>query len=102
VEALTRVRVAFEVSEPGQPLRVVESDADVIKIGSLETAQVRLAAPGVARMHAVVECTGDGCSVIDLGGKPTRVNGEAVTRRELSNGDALSIGDAELRVRIYG
>ncbi len=100
---LTRVRVAFEVSEPGRPMRVVESDSDVIKIGSMETAQVCLDAPGVSRMHAVVECADDGFSVIDLGGRPTtRVNGEAVNKRELSDGDVLSIGDAELRVRLYG
>ncbi len=103
VAPLTRVRVAFEVSEPGRPVRVVESDSDVVKIGSTETAEVCLDAPGVSRMHAVVECTEGRFSVIDLGGRPTtRVNGEAVNKRQLSDGDVLSIGDAELRVRLYG
>lgn len=100
-DAPTHARVRFEVSEPGLAPRVVDSADDVIKIGSLHTAQVCLDAPRVARLHAVVEVTEAACWVIDLGNEATtRLNGEAVTRRELSDGDVLSIGDAELRVRL--
>lgn len=99
----TRVRVAFEVSEPGRPPHVVGSDDDVIRIGSMPTAQVFLDAPGVARMHAVVEASGGKLSVIDLGCEAgTRVNGERVNRREIVDGDVLSVGAAELRVRVGG
>ena len=102
VAAPTRVRVGFEVSEPGRTPRVVATGEDVIKIGSLDTAQVRLDAPGVARLHAVIERSEGRYSVIDLGSDATtRVNGESVQRRELSDGDVLSVGGAELRVRIY-
>lgn len=99
----TGVRVGFDVSEPGRAPRVVETGEDVIKIGSLDTAQVCLDAPGVARMHAVVERSEGGAySVIDLGSDAgTRVNGEPVNRRELSDGDVLTVGEAELRLRIY-
>lgn len=98
----TGVRVGFEVSEPGRAPRVVETGEDVIKIGSLDTAQVCLDAPGVARMHAVIEFSEGRYSVIDLGSDATtRVNGEPVNRHELSDGDVLSVGEAELRLRIY-
>lgn len=100
--APTRVRVGFEVSEPGREPRVVETGEDVIKVGSLDTAQVRLDARGVARMHAVIERSEGRYSVIDLGSDAsTLVNGERVNRRELSDGDVLSVGEAELRVRLY-
>jgi hypothetical protein len=101
--APTRVRVTFEVSEPGRAPRVEGFDDDVIRIGSMPTAQVCLDAPGVARMHAVVEAADGRFSIIDLGSEsPTRVNGEGVNRRELADGDVISIGGAELRVRLGG
>lgn len=102
VAAPTGVRVGFEVSEPGREPRVVETDEEIIKIGSFDTAQVRLDARGVARMHAVIERSEGRYSVIDLGSDATTlVNGERVNRRELSDGDVLSVGEAELRVRLY-
>lgn len=101
--APTRVRVAFEVSEPGRAPHVVGSDEDVIRIGTMPTAQVFLDAPGVARMHAVVEASEGRFSVIDLGADAgTRVNGERVNRREIVDGDVLTVGEAQLRVRVGG
>lgn len=102
VASSTRVRVGFEVSEPGRAPRVVDTGEEVIKIGSLETAHVCLDAPGVARMHAVVEHTDEGYAVIDLGADAkTRVNGEPVNRQMIVDGDVLTIGEAELRLRVY-
>lgn len=99
--APTRVRVAFEVREPGRATREVGSNDDVIKIGTAPNAQVQLEVPGVARMHAVVEATDDEVTVIDLGGQPqTCVNGVAASKQVLADGDVLTIGDAELRVRV--
>lgn len=97
----TGVRVRFEISEPGRAPRTLDVFDDVLKIGTDKNAQVRLDAPGVARLHAVVEFSHDRLQLIDLGAEPkTRVNGEAVNKRELHDGDAISVGEVELRVRL--
>lgn len=101
--APTGVRVRFEVSEPGRPPREVDADVEIIKIGASANSQVRLEAAGVARLHAIIERTDERFQLIDLGAAPqTRVNGEAVNKRELRDGDTITVGEAELRVRLPG
>lgn len=99
--ATKNARLTLEVLEPGKPLRSLTLDGPVIKIGTFASAQVQLSAEGVSRMHAVVEIADGEASIIDLGASnPTRVNGEKVAKRALSNGDVIGIGDAELVVRL--
>jgi hypothetical protein len=94
-------RITLEVLEPGKPLRSVPLDRPVIKIGKLATSHVQLSAEGVARMHAVIEIADGKASIIDLGAtKQTRVNLQPVNKCELSNGDVIGIGDAEMVVRL--
>lgn len=101
VETPARSRVRVEVSEPGQEPREVALDKDVIKIGTMPNAHVQLVSPGVARMHAVVEVSDDAVTLIDLGADAgTRVNGERVNKRDLRDGDVVTLGAAEMRVRI--
>ncbi len=94
-----RASLSLDVYEPGRERRLVQCEEDIIKIGALPTAHVRLEANGVSRLHAVIERTAAGADIIDLGASsPTRVNGEKIAKRTLADGDVISIGDAELRV----
>jgi len=69
--------------------------SDILKLGRLEAAghSLKLESPEVSRVHAVLERTSDGISVIDLGSDTgTRVNGERVSRTSLREGDRIEIG----------
>jgi pSer/pThr/pTyr-binding forkhead associated (FHA) protein len=97
-EASTAAPLAFDVYEPGRERRLVECERDVVKIGGMANAHVRLSATGVSRLHAVVEREPDGrLRLIDLGAG-TFVNGEPIATRYLEPDDVVSIGEAELRV----
>ncbi len=97
------VRVQREIAENNQPMRELEVNSSVLKIGCGATADVRLEGPGVARMHAIIEREGDRVHIIDLGGvRRTRVNGAEVNKCALNEGDLITIGDVTLRVHIGG
>src|SRR5690606_13674003 len=68
--------LTFLVHERGfDPRRVTTSD-DVVKIGRGARLQLELQNPAASRMHAVLEVTEKGATLIDLGCEPsTRVNG---------------------------
>jgi pSer/pThr/pTyr-binding forkhead associated (FHA) protein len=52
-------------------------------------------------MHAVIERTAEGTTIIDLGSSDgTLVNGAKVAKRALIDGDVITLGEAELRVRL--
>jgi hypothetical protein len=94
VKALT-----LTIYEPGRDVRTERVDRDIAKIGRLATAHVQLDSPSVARMHAVIERNAEGTRIIDLGTTAgTLVNGERVNKRDLHDGDVVTIGEAELRV----
>lgn len=93
-------RIVFRI-EPvdADAYEVTITDPSVIKIGRLQTAQLRVVDPDVSRIHAVIEVTGDAVQVIDLGSASgTLVNGAAVNRARLSPGDALVVGATAIRV----
>lgn len=93
--------LAFDIYEPGSPLRREQLTTPIVKIGRLPTAHVVLGAAGVDRMHAVIERTRDETAIIDLGSRAgTLVNGARVNKRALIHGDVISIGEAELRVAL--
>lgn len=96
-----RKGLVIEVREPGLPPREVSCSKEVIRIGRQDSAEVKLDAEGVARLHAVIERTEGEIVLIDLGAKQAaRVNGEPVNRRVLAPGDVITVGEAELRVRV--
>lgn len=74
----------------------------VIKIGKLSTSQLRLDDESVARMHAVIEVSGDNIKVIDLGSAGgTIVNGDKVEHSaQLHDGDTLCFGEVLVDVEI--
>ena len=75
-------------------------ERDIIKIGRLASAHLRLEDPKVSRIHAVIDiANGNEVSIIDMGSaEGTRVNGEKVSRVRLKNGDEVGLGDSRLVV----
>lgn len=76
-------------------------ERDIVKIGRLASAHLRLEDPKVSRIHAVIDVTANGgeVSIIDMGSaEGTRVNGEKVSRVRLKNGDQVELGDSRLVV----
>lgn len=76
-------------------------DRDIIKIGRLASAHLRLEDPKVSRIHAVIDITGANqeVSIIDMGSaEGTRVNGDKVSRVRLKHGDEIGLGDSRLVV----
>ena len=86
-------------------LREERFDRDIIKIGRLASAHLKLDDPKVARIHAVIEATsdGNGFSIIDMGSTDgTFVNGERVSKEKLADGDEIRVGDCRLVVALDG
>ncbi len=80
-------------------------DRDIIKIGRLASAHLRLEDPKVSRIHAVIDITGANqeVSIIDMGSaEGTRVNGDKVSRVRLKHGDEVGLGDSRLVVVLEG
>lgn len=73
-------------------------DRDIIKIGRLASAHLRLEDPKVSRIHAVIEISESReASIIDMGSaEGTRVNGEKVSRARVKHGDEIGLGDSRL------
>lgn len=76
-------------------------DRDIVKIGRLASAHLKLEDTKVSRIHAVIEATSDGqdYSIIDMGStEGTFVNGEKVSKEKLREGDEIRLGDCRLVV----
>lgn len=90
----------LSIRRAGQDLGDHTLAQDVIKIGSLAGSTIVLPDPAVARMHAVIEVSGDEARLIDLGSEAgTFVNGKRIDKNaSVSDGDAIGIGPYEIRV----
>ena len=65
-------------------------DRDIVKIGRLASAHLKLEDSKVSRIHAVIEVAsdGEGYSLIDMGSSNgTFVNGERISKHKLEDGD---------------
>lgn len=60
-------KIRVKVYADGDFAGTKEFDQDVIKIGTLKSSNLHLDGDGVARMHAVIERSGDVYRIIDLG-----------------------------------
>lgn len=80
----------------------VRVDREIVKIGRLASAPLRLDDPAVSRMHAVVEvASADEVLIIDLGSaEGTLVNGARVNKAALTSGDEIQIGPFRVVVEI--
>jgi hypothetical protein len=68
--------------------------SSIIKISSIKSAHLCLDDKRVSKMHAVVEVTASGVSIIDLGSTAgTIVNGQRTTKSCLIDGDIVLLGN---------
>ncbi len=90
----------FEVWRDDQLVDVTTLSQNVIKIGRLPSAHLRIDDESIARMHAVLEVQGDRLRLVDLGSSVgTTLNGERVIKSaEVQLGDAISIGRYSVRL----
>ncbi len=90
--------LTFKVYRRGL-LQATESfDREIIKIGRLSSAHLRLEDEKVSRIHAVIEVSATGeVNIIDMvSAEGTFVNGERVNKAPLSPGDEIRLGDTRL------
>jgi TonB family protein len=101
-ESSHNTSVAFSVYDGDELLSTETLSQEIIKIGRLQTSDVRLDDDKVSRMHAVIEVTGPGeVFIIDLGSASgTLVNGEKINKRKLQTGDEVQVGNKRLHVDI--
>jgi Zn-finger nucleic acid-binding protein len=86
----------------GGTARTETLDQEIIKIGKLESCQLRIDDEHASRMHAVIEVAEE-VSIIDLGtAAGTFVNGERVNKTRLAPGDRIQIGRTVLVVTNAG
>ncbi|MBL8684326.1 MAG: FHA domain-containing protein [Myxococcales bacterium] len=93
-------RFVLIIDEQGSASYEVALTEIVTKIGRASSATITLASDDVARMHAIIEVDNDVATLVDLGSsKGTLVNGTAVNKHELRDGDRITIGPYTLTVR---
>jgi hypothetical protein len=94
--------VPLEASVPTYALvfegRSIPLRGETVVLGRSRDCDVHLADPNVSRRHAEVRPEDDGAyTLVDLGStNGTELNGKRVSHARLSEGDAITIGQAEL------
>jgi hypothetical protein len=91
----------FRVFQGDELVSVESFDREIIKIGRLSSAHLRLTDEKVSRIHAVIEISAKGAvHIIDMGSiDGTFVNGERVNKSIIQPGDEIRLGDTRL---LYG
>lgn len=77
-------------------------DRDIVKIGRLASAHLKLDDAKVSRIHAVIEATADGqdYAVIDMGStEGTVLNGTRISKEKLKDGDEIRLGDSRIVIQ---
>jgi predicted component of type VI protein secretion system len=76
-------------------------DRERLVLGRGPGVDLRFEDSEMSSQHAVIEFTGAGFRICDLGStNGTRVNGAKVEARELESGDRLEVGQHVLRLRV--
>ena len=79
-------------------VRQVNIAATLTTIGRSIGNRVCIDSERVSRHHAAIQWTGEGFMLTDMGSRNgTYVNNEKVRSRALKNGDAIVVGDCQLR-----
>ncbi len=86
------------VQTPDTPPRSLVLAGNIFKIGTQESAHIRIEGDeGVSRIHAVIERTDEGMTIIDLGSAAgTLFEGTKIQKRALRHGDSVTIGSTTL------
>ena len=91
--------LTFRIYRGAQLLREETLGQQVIKIGKVSSAHLRLEDESISRMHAIVERQGETVSLIDLGStRGTFVNGQRINKATLQSGDVITLGDLRIEV----
>jgi len=91
--------LTFRIYRGAQFLREETLGQQVIKIGKVSSAHLRLEDESISRMHAIVERQGSEVSLIDLGStRGTFVNGQRINKATLASGDVITLGDLRIEV----
>ena len=91
--------LTFRIYRGAQLLREETLGQQVIKIGKVSSAHLRLEDESISRMHAIVERQGNDVSLIDLGStRGTFVNGQRINKATLQSGDVITLGDLRIEV----
>ena len=78
--------------------QIYELGKNSVALGRANTNDIILYDDRVSRNHARLECSPEGCHVIDLGSSNgTRLNGKRVDRGLMKPGDVLGLGASRLR-----
>ena len=98
-EAAGGGRASVVVREDGGE-RTVALSSDTVTIGRLADCDVVLHDKGASRKHAQLKLRDGVWSLTDLGStNGTRLNGQTIQSRELSDGDRITIGNTLLEFR---
>ncbi|RMG16838.1 MAG: FHA domain-containing protein, partial [Deltaproteobacteria bacterium] len=94
--------LSMEIYRGDELLETREFSRDIIKIGRLASAHLRLDDEKVSRIHSVVEVGANGeVSIIDMGSaEGTLVNGERINKGSLKDGDEIRVGDTRIIVHV--
>ncbi|MEO1173751.1 MAG: FHA domain-containing protein, partial [Myxococcota bacterium] len=96
--------VSVQVFSGGQPTGTHQFNSDThrtVKIGRLNSAQLKLEDPKAAKIHAVIDFSGGNVSLIDMGSSTgTLVNGAKIHKVALNHGDKVLIGDTQLLIGV--
>lgn len=97
-----KVPLTFKIFKGGAQVGEQTLTQDVIKVGKLSSAHLRIDDESVSRMHAYIQVAGPTeIYISDLGSaKGTIVNGQRVNKAKLKSGDRIKLGDAEIQVEI--
>ena len=86
------------ITRTGAPDLEFEFSKSTLTLGRASTNDIVLNDTRVSRFHARIDCSQEGCTVIDLDStNGIQVNGENVKKAVLSPGDSFKIGDNDLR-----
>ena len=92
-------RASLLIREDGGE-RTFPLTSDTVTVGRLADCDVVLKDKGASRKHAQLRLRGGVWSVTDLGStNGTRLNGQTIQSRELSDGDKVTIGSTVLEFR---
>jgi len=93
-------KITLRVLRNGEVVATHAVEGELVKIGRMATAHLRLDDPKVSRIHAMIEVGADGTvSLIDMGSaQGTLLGGKPISKAVLSSGDRFVVGDTTVEV----
>ncbi len=99
---MSRTTLMFKVYQGESLVKSQRFDAEVVKLGSLPSSDLRLEDAAVARQHAVIEVNRGEVKLIDLGSPAgTLLNGLKISKSAtLKDGDVMTLGNTRIEAQI--